>query len=85
MISLQTKDITLHSAPIGLGKSMLFINFHEIRESPRTHTYRELYYRDGSSAMDRALSAAEAKEELQCVYEISCGDNDVSFCRRLQR
>lgn len=43
----------------------------------------ELYYRGGGGVMARALSIAEAKEELQRVHELSRGDNDVSLYRCL--
>lgn len=46
----------------------------------------KLYYRGGRGGiMARALAMAEAKEELQHVLKLSCGDNDVSLYRRLQR
>lgn len=41
----------------------------------------EIYYRWHNVG---ALSMVEAKEELQCVHELSCGDNDatsIDACR----
>lgn len=45
----------------------------------------ELNYRGGGGIMARALSMAEANEELKRVHELSCKDNNVSLDRRLQK
>lgn len=45
----------------------------------------ELYYRVGGGATAQASSVSEAKKELQRVQELSCGDNNFSLYRRVQR
>lgn len=45
----------------------------------------ESYYQGGGGVIARALSTVEAKEELELIHELSCGDNDVSLYRHLQR
>lgn len=42
-------------------------------------------FQGSGGVLARVISKAEAKEELQCVYGLSCGDNYISLCRRLRR
>lgn len=42
----------------------------------------ELYFWGGGGVLARALSKAEAKEVLQRIHDLSCGDNDISLYRR---
>lgn len=45
----------------------------------------ELYFRDSSGVLARALSLTEAKEEMQRIHFISSGENNLNLYRRLQR
>lgn len=47
-------------------------------------TNAELYFRDNNVDLARAISKAEAKEELKRIQDLSCGDNDINLCRCLQ-
>lgn len=43
----------------------------------------ELYSQCGVGAMVRALSMAEAKEELQHIHELSCGDKPLTMLAKV--
>lgn len=45
----------------------------------------ELYFRGTGGILTRAISEGEAKQELKSVNDLSCGNNGISFYRRLQR
>lgn len=45
----------------------------------------KLYYRGSGGVLARAISKAEAKTELEHVYDLCCRDNDISLYRRLQK
>lgn len=44
----------------------------------------ELYYQ-GSGLLARAISKEQANDELDHVYDLRCGDKDISLYRHLQR
>lgn len=45
----------------------------------------ELYFRGSGGVLARAISKAEAKEELKRVHNLYCGDNNITIYRRLQK
>lgn len=49
-----------------------------------TLTNCELCFRDNDRILARPLCKVEAKEKLQCIHNIFCGDNDASLYRNLQ-
>lgn len=44
----------------------------------------ELYYRDSSGVLARALALTLEKEELPWIHYFSCGENDISCYRCLR-
>lgn len=45
----------------------------------------ELHYRGNRGILVRAILEEEARVELECVHDLSCGDNDIGLYRRLQK
>lgn len=41
----------------------------------------EPYHRDSGGVLSQALSSIEVKTELHQISDLSCGENDISFCR----
>lgn len=45
----------------------------------------EMYYRGSYGVFARAISKNGAKEELERIHNLSCGDNNISLYRLLRR
>lgn len=44
----------------------------------------EIYFRESGGVLAQPITNSEAKEELKCIPDISCGDNDIRLYRRLR-
>lgn len=43
----------------------------------------ELYFQGSGGVLARTMSKAEMEEDLQCIHDLYCGDNDITLYMRI--